>query len=136
MAPGRDSPALGALGVTDDRNRALTHVGDALRDAPAGARGLVHKVLLSFSRVGYLYEGLEARGRFDPASGTVVWEVLPEPTTWGWRKPLPTDPPEDVGDAIPPEAIAAGLSDLEVQQGRRRPGPAGGRTEPGNRSSG
>jgi hypothetical protein len=65
--------------VTDDRHRALTRLGDALRDAPAGARGLMHKVMLSFSHPGYLYESLEACGRFDPDSGAVVWETIPEP---------------------------------------------------------
>jgi hypothetical protein len=120
VASGKNSPALGALGITDDRNRALTRVGDALRSAPAGARGLVHKVMLSFSRPGYLYESLEARGRFDPVSGTVVWEALPDPSPWGRQLCVRvTDPPETIGDAIPPEAIAAGLADLKADQGRR-----------------
>jgi hypothetical protein len=119
LAPEKGSPVLGALGVTDDRNRALTCVDDALRSSPAGARGLVHKVMLSFSRPGYVYEGLEARARFDPGSGAVVWEVLQEPVTWGQQlHARVTDLPEVIGDAIPPEAIAAGLADLEAEQGR------------------
>jgi hypothetical protein len=120
VTPRGDSSDLGALGVTDDRARALAHVGEELRDAPAGARGLVHKVMLSFSRPGYLYEALEARGRYDPGTGAVVWETLPEPSTWGqWLNARITDPPEAIGDAIPPEAIAAGLADLEAERGRR-----------------
>jgi hypothetical protein len=119
VVPKKGSPTLGALGVTDDRHHALTSVGDALRSSPAGARGLVHKVMLSFSRPGYVYEGLEALGRFDPASGTVVWETIPKPDAWGQRlDPKVTDPPQAIGDAIPPEAIAAGLADLEAEQGR------------------
>jgi hypothetical protein len=119
VAPGGDSRGLGALGVTDDRARALARLGDALRDAPVGARGLVHKVMLSFSRVGYLYESLEAHGRYDPDSGAVVWEPIPDPSPWGTRlHARVTDPPEAIGDAIPPEAIAAGLADYEAERDR------------------
>ena len=120
VTPQKGSPTLGALGVTDDRNRALTRVGEALHSSLAGARGLVHKVMLSFSRPGYLYESLEARGRLDPVSGTVVWEAIPEPGTWGRQlHARVTDPLAAIGDAIPPEAIAAGLADLEAEQDRR-----------------
>jgi hypothetical protein len=106
---------LGALGVTDDRNRALTRVSDELRNSPAGARGLVHRVLLSLINPGYMYESLEARCRYDAGSGTVVWDQLPPPSTWANLRPLITDRPETIGDAIPPEAIAAGLADLDAQ---------------------
>jgi hypothetical protein len=107
------------VGVSDDRNRALINVGDAVRDAPAGARGLVHKVMLSFTRPGYLYERLEARARFDPGNGAVVWVTPPEASTWGRQlHPRVTDPPQAIGDAFPPEAIAAGLADLDAEQGR------------------
>jgi hypothetical protein len=110
----------GALGVSDDRNHALTRVSDALRGSPVGARGLVHRVMLSFTRPGYLYEALEARGRYDPASGAVVWEALPEPRPWGTQPHAGViDPSEAIGDAIPPEAIAAGLADYAAEHGRR-----------------
>lgn len=117
VTPEASSLGLGALGVSDDRNRALTNLSDALRDAPAGARGLVHKVMLSFTRPGYLYEALVARGRFDPGSGTVLWETLPGPGTWG---PHVTDAPQAIADALPPEAVSAGLADLEAESQRPR----------------
>jgi hypothetical protein len=118
IAPEEGSAALGAVGVTNDRTRALASLGDALRDAPAGARGLVHRVLLSLINPGYMYESLEARCRYDPDSGTVVWDQLPPPSTWANLRPLITDRPETIRDAFPPEAMAAGLADLEAEQGR------------------
>lgn len=119
IAPEEGSAALGAVGVTNDRTRALASLGDALRDAPAGARGLVHKVRLSFTRPSYLYQGLDARGRFDPGTGAVVWETPLEASTWGQQlDPEVTDLPEVIGDAFPPEAISAGLADLEAERGR------------------
>jgi hypothetical protein len=110
--------------VADDHGRALLHAGDALREAPAGSRCLVHRVMLSFSRIGYFYEALVARGRLRRgSSGTVVWEALPAPGVQ--LAPLITDARETIGDSLPPEAIAAGLADLELHQERlRRPGRA------------
>ena len=81
---------------------------DALRSAPAGSRGLVHRVMLSFSRVGYVYEGLVARCRIDPADG-VEWDELPSPFTWTGLAPMFTDPPE---------AITTGLVDFQVHRER------------------
>ncbi|GAA2100514.1 hypothetical protein [Actinomadura alba] len=109
---------VGALGVTDDHEHALAAVADALRSAPVGARGLVHRTMLSFSRLGYVYEGLVARCRIDPGSGTVVCDDLPRPSSWTRLAPTFTDPPEVLGDAIPPEAIATGLADLQVHHER------------------
>lgn len=121
VAPGEDSPSLGAVGVSDDYGRAITSLGEALRDFPAGSRGLVHKVMLSFTRPGYLYESLMARGRYDSRSRTVVWETIPAPAIWGGKLyPRVTDLPADIGDAYPPEAIAAGLADYEAEQGRQQ----------------
>lgn len=121
VAPEKGSPGLGAVGVTDDYSRALAGLGEALRASPDGARGLVHKVMLSFSRPGYLYERLVAHARYDSGSGTVVWETVPPPATWGGTLyPKVTDPPEAIGDAYPPEAIAAGLADYEAEHGRKQ----------------
>jgi hypothetical protein len=110
-----DPPPLGAVGVTDDRARALTRLGAALRDAPPGARGLVHRVLPSMARVGYLYDGLIARGTFDPAGDAVVWEELPDVGSWRLGARFACG-----RDAIPPEGVAAGLADLESERARRR----------------
>jgi hypothetical protein len=104
--------------VTDDEHSTLTRLSEALREAPHGSRGLVHRVMLSFARAGYIYESLIAVGRFEPSSGAVVWEDISGPTTWGLPCPRVTDSPESIGDALPPEAIAAGLADLAVEQGR------------------
>ncbi|MCW2901351.1 MAG: hypothetical protein JWO67_3616 [Streptosporangiaceae bacterium] len=67
----------------------------------------MHKVAVSFFRAGYLYESLEARCRLDANTGTVVWDEIPEPVSWG--RPLVTEARE---------AIAAGLADLETEQDR------------------
>ncbi|GAA2084055.1 hypothetical protein [Actinomadura alba] len=102
---------LGAVGVTDEEQRALAGLGDALREAPAGARGLVHRVMLSFARCGYVYESLIARAALDPRSGAIVWEQFPR-GSFGRLNLLfgETD------DSIPPEALAAGLADLEADR--------------------
>lgn len=104
--------------MTDDHARALSHVCEALRAAPAGARGLVHRVAVSFSHTGYFYEGLVARCQIDPGSGAILWDEVPWPASWGNLAPLFTDPSESNGDAIPPEAISAGLADLRTHRKR------------------
>lgn len=103
-----DAGNTGALGVTVDHGRALSAVTAALRDAPTGSRGLVHRVALSFSRVGYFYEGLVARCQLDPDSGGVVWDALPPVTSWSRSAPAVTDPPDRLNDGMPPEAVIAG----------------------------
>lgn len=121
VVPESPSPGLGALGVTGDYGRAIVALSDELRAAPYGARGLVHKVMLSFTRPGYLYEALVARGWFDAVTCAVVWETLPNPGGWGLQLyARVTDPREAIGDAFPPEAIAAGLADYEAEQGRQQ----------------
>ncbi|MBC6457063.1 hypothetical protein [Actinomadura sp. HBU206391] len=102
--------------MTDEHARALSHVCEALRIAPIGTRGLVHRVAFSFSLPAYVYEGLVARCRIDPGSSAAVWDEITQPPSWGNLGPLFTDPPEVLGDAIPPEAIS-GLAD-QIQQGR------------------
>lgn len=52
-----DPPELGAVGVCSDRDRALRKMVDALRTAPPGAFGLLHKVALSPDCRGYRYSG-------------------------------------------------------------------------------
>lgn len=107
----------GACGVTDDYELALDEVVDALTSAPAMARGLVHRVALSFVRTAYMYEGLIARCRLDPA-GDAAWDNIPPPSTWTSLRPVFTDPGEVLGDAIPPEAITTGLADIQTHKER------------------
>jgi hypothetical protein len=116
VPPDGETHRLGALGVTDDRARALVRAGEALRTATSGARALVHEVTLSFARVAYLYDALVARGRFDPLSGTVMWEEFPGQASRSRLRPLLCQ----AGDAIPPEAVAAGIADLDTERKRRR----------------
>ncbi|WP_222722592.1 hypothetical protein [Actinomadura alba] len=104
--------------MSDDGARARKYVADGLRDASDGARGLVHRVTLSFSRIGYVYEALVARGRLDPMSGAVVWEEFPAQNSWGRLNGLFAE----TVDGMPPEAVAAGLADAEADQDRRRCG--------------
>lgn len=106
----------GAVGVTDDYEVALDEVVEELAAAPAGSRGLVHRIYLSFVRAGYMYEGLVARGRI--VAGRVAWDTLPPPDSWTKLAPMFTDPPHVLGDGIPPEAIATGLVDLEIHEER------------------
>jgi hypothetical protein len=107
----------GAVGVTDDYELALDEVVDALASAQAGSRGLVHRVSLSFIRTGFVYEGLIARCRIDPA-GDVAWDNIPPPSTWTHLRPMYTDPGQALGDAIPPEALTTGLADLQDHRDR------------------
>ncbi|HEV7933477.1 MAG TPA: hypothetical protein VGP70_14360 [Actinomadura sp.] len=124
VIPARTSSTVGDVGVTDDLNRAVGHVCDALRKAPLGARGLVHRVMLSFSGLGYVYEALVARGRVEPDSDTIVWDIIPAPPQDPW------DPSESsqqltrrqTDDALPPEAMdpqaeADGISHLAAYNG-------------------
>lgn len=121
IVPGeRCSRSNGALGVTVDHDRALSAVSEALHDAPVGARGLVHRVALSFSRVGYFYEGLVARCRIRPETGAVVWDDLPVGGSWSRSAPALSDPPDLLNDGIPPEGVVTGLADLQVHQERLR----------------
>ncbi|MBC6456314.1 hypothetical protein [Actinomadura sp. HBU206391] len=129
MPPGTDPFHRGAAGVCDDRQRVFARVTEALREAPPGSRGLVHSVTLSFSRIGYVYESLIARGRFDAASGVVVWEDVSARGGWGRLDTLFAGAPERAGDSIPPEALAAGLADLHSDRQRRQA------TEPRMRAS-
>ncbi|GAA2109173.1 hypothetical protein [Actinomadura alba] len=106
----------GSIGVTDDYGLALDEVVDALAGAPAGARGLVHRVSLSYHRAAYVYEGLVARCRLGREGA--VWDDIPPPSTWTKLRPVFTDPGQVLGDAIPPEAIATGLVDIQARKER------------------
>jgi hypothetical protein len=110
LPAGGDGP--GAVGVTDDMQRALEHAGEALRAAPAGARGLVHRVARSFARVGYHYDRLIARGSFDPDSGLVAWEE--QPPRRGGLDALLAGAAVALGDSVPPEAVAASFADFQT----------------------
>src|SRR5688572_24750770 len=69
-----DAPAGRTGGVTDDPALAAGHVHEALRDAPAGTVGTVHRVALSgLGGIEYQDLGEVARAR-RAAGGDVVWQ--------------------------------------------------------------
>lgn len=105
LPPDDDGP--GAVGITDDEQLALEHAAEVLRRAPVGSRGLVHRVAPSIARIAYYYVGVIARGSVDE-SGAVVWEDV--------RKSLDSL----LLTEMPPEAVAAGLEDVETEYERRR----------------
>jgi hypothetical protein len=76
LIPGAATRGLGAVGVSDDRQQVVTNLTQALREAPAGAQGLVHQVTVAwaFTPV-YHYEGLFARAEVDDGTGTVIWQA-------------------------------------------------------------
>ncbi|GAA2119672.1 hypothetical protein GCM10009780_79560 [Actinomadura alba] len=112
-----EAGGVGAVGVADDYYRACREVVDALASAPAGSRGLIHRVCLSYHRTAYVYEGLIARGRF--RRGRVVWDKVSPPSAWTHLRPRYSDPDHAIGDAIPPEAFAAGFEDLQTHKERQ-----------------
>ncbi|SEG69158.1 hypothetical protein SAMN04489712_10956 [Thermomonospora echinospora] len=69
---GGDPPALGAVGVCDDQGKAVRRLAEALREAPAGALGLVHSVTRPWWTDGYWYGDLLVRVQVDSGTGTVV----------------------------------------------------------------
>ena len=113
-------PHLGALGVSDDQQRVFSHVSEALRAAPKGSRGLVHKITINPVKPAYFYDDLVARADLDPESGTVVWREFPPRGGWGRLDAFFTAAAETIGDTLPPEAISAGLTDLEAEYERRK----------------
>jgi hypothetical protein len=118
-----DLRRVGACGVCDDRVRAMRHLGEALLEAPAGAVGLVHRVTVGVAGLGYLYDGLIARGRLDPATGTIDWLETGCPR-WAWG---PTDAllkavTGPAGAPLTPEAVALGLADPQTEGRREHPG--------------
>lgn len=79
-----DPPHLGALGISDDRERAVTRLAEALKQATPGAHGLVHKVAVSIAEVGYWYGPPMIRLDVDKATGDViVKELVPRSAGWG-----------------------------------------------------
>ncbi|GAA2088156.1 hypothetical protein [Actinomadura alba] len=107
----------GACGVSNDYELALDEVVMALCNARAGSRGLVHRVSPSYHRTALVYEGLVARCRIGTADAP-VWDDIPPPSAWTHLRPLYTDPDHALGDAIPPEALAAGFEDLRIHRER------------------
>ncbi|MGI5326906.1 hypothetical protein [Actinomadura nitritigenes] len=66
--------AHGQAGVTDDRDRAIGHVKDALAEACPGTSGKVRRVALSGSGRGcYVELGTEATAHLDAVTNAVVW---------------------------------------------------------------
>lgn len=74
-----DPPQLGALGVSDNPQRALARLSDALRDSPASEYGVVHKVTVSQAEVGYWYGEVIVRAELDEATGAVVHRDVEPP---------------------------------------------------------
>lgn len=118
LPPDDDGP--GAVGVTDELQRALEHASEVLRAAPDGSRGLVHQVARSFARIGYQYDRLIARGWVDHGSGTIVWEEHPPRAALGVDALLEAEVVA-LSDAVPPEAVAASLADLQTASTLRQP---------------
>lgn len=115
-----DPPELGAVGVCDDQGRALTRMSEALREAPAGAQGLVHKVTCNPVKLAYWYDDLVARAQVNPSTGAV--EVAERHPTEGWGRlgDVFAEMAEACADTPPPEALSAGLADLETAAEQRR----------------
>ncbi|MEW2358860.1 hypothetical protein [Spirillospora sp. NPDC029432] len=67
-----DVAQLGAGGVSDDAAVAAERLLDALRDAPAGAEGVVRRVALG-AWCEYVDLGEVARARRDAGGEVVVW---------------------------------------------------------------
>jgi hypothetical protein len=84
-----DPPALGALGVSDDRDRALSDLSGALKEAPAGSHGLLHEVTVSLARVGYWYDLEALRAEVDQDSGEVILESARSSRRWLGAAELP-----------------------------------------------
>lgn len=79
-----DPPLLGALGVSDDRERAVESLTEALRDASTGAYGVLHRVTVSLTEVGYWYGRPIIKVEVDQETGDVsVTENEPR-GGWGW----------------------------------------------------
>ncbi|MDB4873167.1 MAG: hypothetical protein JWL97_4171 [Gemmatimonadales bacterium] len=77
-----DPPHLGALGICDDQQRALTRLSEALQSAPAGAQGIVHKVVVSLAEVGYWYGPPIITAEVDAVTGDVVLTEAESPGGW------------------------------------------------------
>jgi hypothetical protein len=107
----------GAAGVSDSKSRVFSRLSDALRTAPPGSRGLVHQVTRSLVRIAYSYDRLIARAELDPETGMVIWQEFPLSDTW-WHTEVFLN--KDLSaDILPPEAIAAGLADLDTEKHRK-----------------
>jgi hypothetical protein len=78
-----DPPQLGALGVSDDRQRAVSRLSEALQDAPAGARGVLHQVTVSLAEVGYWYGAPIVTAELDRETGAVVLNEVEAVGGWG-----------------------------------------------------
>jgi hypothetical protein len=112
---------LGAVGVSDDQDRALESLCEALRNAPVeGARGLLHKVTVNLAKPVYYYHRLLVRAAVDACTGVVTVEDFPPRWAWGDIDALLKTEADALGDGIPPEAISAGLADLEAEAERRQ----------------
>ncbi|WP_067480664.1 hypothetical protein [Actinomadura hibisca] len=71
-----DVPAASTSGVTDDPQRAIRHIKQALATAPLGSRATVKRVALGCALNGeYHVIDQVAAARRDRTSGKVVWEL-------------------------------------------------------------
>jgi hypothetical protein len=78
-------PHLGTVGVSSDRRRATVELVEAVRDAPDGAYGLLHKAKIRLDGRGYRYDRLLARAHMSLKVGAVVLNA-PAPASNG-REP-------------------------------------------------
>jgi len=67
-----DLPSRGQSGVTDDIDRALQLLGDALLKAPIGAEGTVRGAVVNSIKGSYEYSDPIVTGR-RAADGSLVW---------------------------------------------------------------
>jgi hypothetical protein len=78
-----DPPQLGALGACEDRDRAVSWLSEALRDAPPSAYGVIHKVAVSLAEVGYWYGPPIITAKVDGQTGDVVLSETEASGGWG-----------------------------------------------------
>jgi hypothetical protein len=123
VPPADVRPEVGACGVVfKDRSRAFTVVGQALREAPAGSRALLHKVSLGRAKTGYCYEALLARAAVDQDTKAIVWQKFPTPAAWADGATTLSEAAEAMDPPLPPEAISASLADAEAEHELQEPG--------------
>ncbi|MFI0481428.1 hypothetical protein [Actinomadura sp. 9N215] len=76
----RDARRAGPGGISADRQRAVEALTDALSGEPTGASGVVWVVRLKQGRhPEYFYDGLIAKGSYDPRSGAITVDTAPPP---------------------------------------------------------
>jgi hypothetical protein len=100
--PGKKGLTLGPSGATTNKQRAVQALGEALRNAPAGASSVVFTVELDpIGTARYVYGEIVSRATHDPGTGCVVWgtvhrvdrrSVLYQWTGAAGSSPIPASP--------------------------------------------